>query len=494
MGDVYALDVAMLNNLQIGKSRRKTAGTSSQKVSTKRSTVSSTHTLRNGRNHTEQDILRHVQSSVLQKYCTLCESLNVDPLQPQTLGLIVILLSRHTQRTDIARNFLQIQHSDDVLVTWDTAQDLSFLQQKLSASSDWSLLFGYVEFDMSDDMRAELGMHPVLSTLQHSLQNAGIITNNTPLDFVMHCFLYMTPAGTPSPKMLERFLSHQNIDCRDVEVKCLRAVTSFTDSVQNEGLLAACLLHVCLGVRAVPAFMQDLQDVLAAHMLDSAEPVLQAVRRIRLRDIVESVHQANALSYELSFDSWCCQKKFATTTGLNVQRLLYFINAQTSPVNLDMFPDYFTPALTCHLALKELSTIDIAPINAVIGSLRLYTNNIKHLIDFRVQCLEGLNVKARQDLSQAQILQLYICCFSTSRFEIAAGAQCCQCSTTASSAPVFSFVKNSTSKLKLCCALSFSVMSTMHRAANQPCQQQRHKDIQLLQREQCHGVQHVDQL
>jgi len=67
--------------------------------------------------------------------------------------------------------------------------------------------------------------------------------------------------------------------------------------------------------------------------------------------------------------------------------------------------------MTSYLALQELSTIDIAPINAVIASLRLYTNNIKHLIDFRVHCLKGLNVKARQSLSQAQILQLYICCY-----------------------------------------------------------------------------------
>jgi len=67
--------------------------------------------------------------------------------------------------------------------------------------------------------------------------------------------------------------------------------------------------------------------------------------------------------------------------------------------------------MTGHLALQELSTINIASINAVIASLRLYTNNIKHLIDFRVLCLDGLHVRARQSLSQAQILQLYICCF-----------------------------------------------------------------------------------
>jgi len=41
----------------------------------------------------------------------------------------------------------------------------------------------------------------------------------------------------------------------------------------------------------------------------------------------------------------------------------------------------------------------------------MYTNNIKHLIDFCLQCLDGLNIKARQELWQAQILQLYISCF-----------------------------------------------------------------------------------
>ena len=151
--------------------------------------------------------------------------------------------------------------------------------------------------------------------------------------------------------------------------------------------------------------------MLALLQTDSAVPAVETVRRIRLRDIVESVHQASALSYELSFNSWCSNKKFAATTSLNVQRLLYFINAQTCAVDVSLFPDYFTPAMTSQLALQPLNTIDIDPINAVISSLRFYTNNIQHPIDFCMRCLDGLNVKARQDLSQAQVLQLYICCF-----------------------------------------------------------------------------------
>jgi len=409
MSDVQVFDVSLLANMQIGKTRCKTTGTRSQK-SVKAVGASAAPSRRSTRSNTEQDILRHVQSSSLQKYCTLCESLNVDPLAPYTLVLVLMLLSRHPQRTEIARKFLATKAYDASTLVWETAEDLEFLQQKLSSSSDWAMILAYLEFNLDDATRATLAAHPVLCTLQASLLTVGIITHQTPLEFVMHCLLFMTPAGTPSPKMLERYLIIQKVECRDVEVKCLRAVTSFTDQINNEGQLASCFLEMCLHLRCADTLKHDIEDVLSKQLSNTREPD-SAVRRIRLRDIVESVHQANALSYELTFDSWCCQKQFASTTGLNVQRLLYFINAQTCEVDFSRFPDYFTPAMTSYLALQELSTIDIAPINAVIGSLRLYTNNIKHLIDFRVQCLEGLNVKARQSLTPAQILQLYICCY-----------------------------------------------------------------------------------
>jgi len=402
-----------MSNLQIGKSRHKTAGTRSQPVRRPAAPPARVpcSVVRSARVSTEQDIIRHVHSSALQKFCTLCGSLNADPLAPHTPALVLVLLSRHTTRVDIARRLLAARGVDASLLAWDTAADIDFLQQKLSSSSDWAILLGYLEFELDDGARAQLEADPVLAALRASLLATGVIAAHTPLEFVMHCLVYMTPAGTPSPKMLERFLAQHRVDCRDVEVKCLRAVTSFTDEVSNDGQLATCLLRVCLATSAAATLVGDLQDVLDAQQADTSEPVDVAVHRLRLRDIVERVHQANALSYELTFDSWCCQKKFASTTGLNVQRLLYFINAQTCAVDFERFPDYFTPAMTGHLALQELTTIDIAPIHAVIASLRLYTNNIKHLIDFRVLCLEGLNVRARQGLSQAQILQLYICCF-----------------------------------------------------------------------------------
>jgi len=214
---------------------------------------------------------------------------------------LFILLSRHPQRSEIARKFLAMKAYDASTLMWDTATDLEFLQQKLSSSSDWAMLLAYLEFDLDDATRATLAAHSVLCTLQASLLTVGIVTQQTPLEFVMHCLLFMTPAGTLSPKMLERFLGTKKVECRDVEVKCLRAITSFNDQIKSEGQLASCFLEMCLYLRCAVTLHHDIEDVLNAQLSNTREPD-SAVRRIRLRDIVETVHQANALSYELTFE------------------------------------------------------------------------------------------------------------------------------------------------------------------------------------------------
>ena len=142
MSDVQVFDVSLLANMQIGRTRCKTTGTSSQK-SVKAVGASAAPSRRSTRSNTEQDILRHVQSSSLQKYCTLCESLNVDPLAPYTVVLVLMLLSRHPQRTEIARKFLATKAYDASNLVWKTAEDLEFLQQKLSSSSDWAMILAY---------------------------------------------------------------------------------------------------------------------------------------------------------------------------------------------------------------------------------------------------------------------------------------------------------------------------------------------------------------
>ena len=55
--------------------------------------------------------------------------------------------------------------------------------------------------------------------------------------------------------------------------------------------------------------------------------------------------------------------------------------------------------------------IDAPAVIAVIKGLRVYHHNLTKLIDFRSTCLNGLNQETRSKLTQAQVLQLYVCCF-----------------------------------------------------------------------------------
>ena len=57
-------------------------------------------------------------------------------------------------------------------------------------------------------------------------------------------------------------------------------------------------------------------------------------------------------------------------------------------------------------AANTFDSIDPLAIIMVFDSLRLYQNNIKHLIDFSSKCLQGINQKTRQALPVAKVLQL----------------------------------------------------------------------------------------
>lgn len=416
MNDVTHFDEKLLGQLSISRDRLLFSGTSTRAVPKHARAAPSAPTSsvmavrRHVRSHEAHDIMQHVRNNTIQKFCTLCECLNVDPLLDSSFFLALVLLSRHKSRLSLARQFLELRGLA-LDVEWTRVDDLPGLQEKFSSSSDWATLLSYASIELDPAGEEAAAADPVLRVLQGTLVSAGLATPQTPLEFAMTSLLYMTPAGTPSTKMLERLVTIRKIDCRDVEVKCLRAVAGFTDNLNNEAVFAASFLGVCLATVVRPELRQDVALVLEARRSDLREGMASTVHRTKLRDIVQRLHRDSELRYEQTFDSWCCHKKFATTTGLNVQRLLYFINAQSQSVDFALFADYFTSGMISTLSMQALTTIDIEPVLAVIASIRVYSNNIKSLIDFRIRCLEGLNVKARQALTQAQILQLYICCF-----------------------------------------------------------------------------------
>ena len=58
-----------------------------------------------------------------------------------------------------------------------------------------------------------------------------------------------------------------------------------------------------------------------------------------------------------------------------------------------------------------VDSIDQYAVSKLIRSVRIYKHSIHNLIDFRVQCLAGLSATTRLNLSLADVVQLYICCF-----------------------------------------------------------------------------------
>jgi hypothetical protein len=60
---------------------------------------------------------------------------------------------------------------------------------------------------------------------------------------------------------------------------------------------------------------------------------------------------------------------------------------------------------------SNIERIDASAVLEIIKGLRVYTNGIADLLDFRTECLHGLSISKRKSLTLSQIAQLYVCVF-----------------------------------------------------------------------------------
>ena len=97
-----------------------------------------------------------------------------------------------------------------------------------------------------------------------------------------------------------------------------------------------------------------------------------------------------------------------------LQLLLYFIHVQVDPIPREAYAEHFTDNMLSRMQEVKVQSIDASAIISVIKSLRVYHHNLNDLLDFRSTCLLGFNQHVRNNLSLAQILQLYVCSFQHS--------------------------------------------------------------------------------
>jgi hypothetical protein len=375
-----------------------------------------------------RDLLHTSNTSVLLKFCDVCKYLNIDPLHEQALPIVVIFMSKSKHCYDMASLYLQACNADGILeqMVVSDPQQQKLCDQMLNNMKDWLVLFSFFEFNDSDSnsesaqrLARDMEGNNVLRRMQTSLTEAHVIPHgNLPKQKLsMHniailAFLYMSPRTTPSGKMLEMLYTEINSTARDAELRCLRAMSAFKDTMDDEIAYAETLPLVLRSFHVRKDFTKNIESVLRKLIVDAQDMRLEIQQhnsRPLLRTYAQnSVVKKRTTQTNLSWQNWRDALCFPPTTSSQMQLLLYFITVQNKTVDRSLYESYYTTDM-CDKALNNtLDSIDALAVIRVIDSLRVYNNKIKSLIDFSTRCLQGINQKARESLSIVQVLQLYI--------------------------------------------------------------------------------------
>jgi hypothetical protein len=378
-----------------------------------------------------RDMMQTTNSSVLRKFCDVCKYLNMDPLHQQALPVVVIFMCKSKHCREIALSYLQACGCEELLedLTVDDTHQQNICDQMLSSMADWIALFSYLELREHDQsstsslqLAKDIEQNDVLRRMHTSLVDAQVIAaGSLPKqkisvhDTAVLAFLYMSPRKTPSGKMLEMLYTEINNTARDAELRCLRAMTAFKDTTDDEVAYTHTLPLVLRSLHVRNDFTKSIESVLRKQMFDSDGFRLeqtQHIARPMLRTYAQnSISKKRTVEATVTWRSWREALCFPPTTSSQMQRLLYFISVQRITPERELYESFYTKDMCDKAATITFESIDPLAIIMVIDSLRLYQNNIKHLIDFSSKCLQGINQKTRQALPVSKILQLYIASF-----------------------------------------------------------------------------------
>jgi hypothetical protein len=376
-----------------------------------------------------QDMLQTKHTPTLRKFCDVCRFLNIDPVHELALPLVVIFMCKSKHCFQIAHSFIPSDKIGEVMVSADDYDEekQNVCDQLLNTIADWVVLFS--KFDLREHDKSEKSLKlaqdiendDLLRCMHKCLLDANVLpSGETPRQRInmsqtaILAFLFMSPRKTPSGKMLEMLYTEINSNARDVELRCLRAMTAFKDRHDDENAYAKTLPIVLRSLRVNPGFVTSIRAILRKQTMEEvsdSETLRMPNNNTRplLRDYVQMSLSCRRMSRDscswIKFRDELC---FPLTTSHNLQRLLYFIVVQRTPPQRIHYEKFYTKEMCNNAFNVSLENIDVDAVMQVIKTLRVYNTKIKALIDFRSKCLQGINQKTRNALSIVQVLQLYI--------------------------------------------------------------------------------------
>jgi hypothetical protein len=384
-----------------------------------------------GKRNIVREMMLTANSSVLRKFCDVCKYLNMDPMHEQALPVVVVFMCKSKHCRDIALSYLEACGCEELMehLSVDDMHQQNICDQMLSSMADWIALFSYFELREHDQSCAtslklakDIEQNDVLRRMQTSLVDAQVVAaGELPKQRIsVHhtavlAFLYMSPRKTPSGKMLEMLYTEINETARDAELRCLRAMTSFKDTTDDEVAYTHTLPLVLRSMHVRNDFTKSIEAVLRKQMFDAdgfrLEQTQYSARPLLRTYAQNSMSKKKTVEATVTWRSWREALCFPPTTSSQMQRLLYFISVQRNAPDRGLYESFYTKDMCDKAAAITFESIDPLAIIMVINSVRLYQNNIKHLIDFSSKCLQGINQKTRQAFPVAKVLQLYIASF-----------------------------------------------------------------------------------
>ena len=368
-----------------------------------------------GERQIQRELDQYVENKSLMAFVKLCRIFNLDPVNTFSLHIILIVMSKHSDRLNLIPRFIHSLHQeqqDKILIDMDAVSSFDHTENTfLTSIGDWIALFHYIRlYSLCEADMHELESDVRLQLFISSMRSALVLSDNMDLEYIVKAFLSIFLINIPAAKILERVILQNDQFMRDIELRSLRTVTHFTDNSQHMSpeTQSESMLLILKNIHTTPEFVKNITDVIQVCARDHVGKQTNHTKKLSLRRLISEANVSSHVQYIHTFETWSSQQKFSVTTSINTQRLFYFAKAQSMPIPHAVYLKFFDHALVEKVVEGTLHQIDVAAVLLVIKSLRVYHNNIKSLLDFRTQCTLGINNAARNNLTQTTILQLYV--------------------------------------------------------------------------------------
>ena len=362
------------------------------------------------------DVRQALQSctinNALHKFMKMCELLNVDCLHARAVHFVFVVMNRYTQ--SVQEDFgtlLGAGEGSQLSVDWEQAAEM---QNKpiISNMADWCCLIDMLQLDATLVQKNALLLHMRKSLLDVHVSSDD---DSSSWSLAMRALLAVSVSCTPASKMLERVIKQSMPDTavngNDLETQCLRCIGKLHDQNWSTAQIKEQLVQVLQACCVKECMVLNLQSLLNKQREQHVQGVVKRrSNRLRLRDVLQQQDSIKD-SRQTSFEEWCKAQRFPSSTSRKLQLVLYFVRVQVCEVREDLLTQHFDTDVIKKMHASCIASCDAQAVLLVMYMLRVCKYNIKHLLDFRTECLRHLSNTVRSNLSLSGVVQLYVACY-----------------------------------------------------------------------------------